>query len=79
VKYKHFDHATTVNSTKTLSNGNGDIDGLYHRTLSDVQVSRPSESTFYDSKYLGSKCSLISKKKKNLKVIVVFVKCTFKY
>ncbi|KAK7122840.1 hypothetical protein R3I94_019825 [Phoxinus phoxinus] len=42
VKYKHFDHATTVNSAKTLSNGNGDVDGVYHRTLSDVEeVTRP--------------------------------------
>lgn len=40
VKYKHFVHATTVNSTKTLSNGHGDVDGVYHRTLSDVEVSR---------------------------------------
>lgn len=42
VKYKHVDHATTVNSTKTLSNGNGDVDSVYHRTLSDVEVSRLS-------------------------------------
>ncbi|XP_016139615.1 ubiquitin carboxyl-terminal hydrolase 42 [Sinocyclocheilus grahami] len=37
MKYKYFDHSTTVNSTKTLSNGNGDVDGVYHRTLSDVE------------------------------------------
>ncbi|XP_048025852.1 ubiquitin carboxyl-terminal hydrolase 42 isoform X1 [Megalobrama amblycephala] len=37
VKCKHFDHTTTVDSTKTLSNGNGDVDGVYHRTLSDVE------------------------------------------
>lgn len=46
VKCKHFDHTTTVDSTKTLSNGNGDVDGVYHRTLSDVEVSGLSESTF---------------------------------
>ncbi|XP_043110213.1 ubiquitin carboxyl-terminal hydrolase 42 isoform X1 [Puntigrus tetrazona] len=34
-KYKYFDHSTTVNGTKTLSNGNGDVDGASHRTLSD--------------------------------------------
>ncbi|XP_052467084.1 ubiquitin carboxyl-terminal hydrolase 42 [Carassius gibelio] len=32
MKCKHFDHSTTVNSTKTLSNGN-----VFHRTLSDVE------------------------------------------
>lgn len=44
-KYKSFDHSTTVNGTKTLSNGN--IDGVCHRTLSDVEVSKLY--TFYDS------------------------------
>ncbi|XP_042623385.1 ubiquitin carboxyl-terminal hydrolase 42-like isoform X2 [Cyprinus carpio] len=37
MKYKYFDQSTTVNSTKTLSNGNGDVDDVYHRTLSDVE------------------------------------------
>lgn len=36
-KDKYVDHSTTVNGTKTLSNGNGDIDGVCHRTLSDVE------------------------------------------
>lgn len=38
-KHKYFDHSTTVIGTKTLSNGNGDVDGVCHRTLSDVEVS----------------------------------------
>ncbi|XP_073683856.1 ubiquitin carboxyl-terminal hydrolase 42 [Garra rufa] len=39
MKYKYFNHSTTDNSTKTLSNGNGDMDGVCHRTLSDVEKS----------------------------------------
>ncbi|XP_056324839.1 ubiquitin carboxyl-terminal hydrolase 42 [Danio aesculapii] len=35
VKCKDIDHVTTVNNTKTHSNGNGDVDGACHRTLSD--------------------------------------------
>ncbi len=46
-KDKYVDHSTTVNGTKTLSNGNGDIDGVCHRTLSDVEVSKLK--IFYDS------------------------------
>lgn len=33
-KCKDIDHVTTVNSTKTHSNGNEDVDGVSHRTLS---------------------------------------------
>lgn len=42
VKCKDIDHVTTVNNTKTLSNGNGDVDGACHRTLSDSgEVTHP--------------------------------------
>ncbi|XP_052427224.1 ubiquitin carboxyl-terminal hydrolase 42 isoform X1 [Carassius gibelio] len=36
-KYKYSDHSTTINGTKKLSNGNGDVDGVCHRTLTDVE------------------------------------------
>ncbi|KAK2876597.1 hypothetical protein Q8A67_020693 [Cirrhinus molitorella] len=39
MKCKYFNHSTTVNSTKALSNGNGDMDGVCQRTLSDVEKS----------------------------------------
>ncbi|KAK9965448.1 hypothetical protein ABG768_004540 [Culter alburnus] len=45
VKCKHFDHTTTVDSTKTLSNGNGDVDGVYHRTLSDVETLKTTHAS----------------------------------
>ncbi|KTF85445.1 hypothetical protein cypCar_00000952 [Cyprinus carpio] len=45
MKYKYFDQSTTVNSTKTLSNGNGDVDDVYHRTLSDVETLKTTHAS----------------------------------